>query len=632
MVSAAIRITVFWTVAFGFLYWEFYNSLKLAISGSVILGSCFFGILVTVAFIIMDKRDVQIRLVSKTIRGMFCTIGAIPTHAPTLAQSIDLPGKDVYPVGINDSNTLEQWKSRMDPAMQELYTSILRTLWEHKKTPASPPTLLVDGQWVDVDHHGGSSLITHCLLVANLMCEHSTIYKYAAPTHNDIALFKVLDPNYKLDTYDPLIPIIGLCHDIGKIECMVWEDGKATKMLDGHDYKGARILARMNAYWHPDIDVESRRILQAVVAHYHHVQDLPMERDGSPTSDRLHALMELLVMCDKAAAKIENCHDPKKIDAVKKGALIAKNPVGHLYIEQAIQPDDLISTIHRVLLGSGRINQRDKGSLSSIGWKYHLPQYNKSVVLLKEDVFIKAIANLIGIEISPDEQASGGVTHLTQEVLKTLNVANILFNDFDEDERSPVAQIYQANFYKPSDYFSDQAHTLVKENLSGVPVQFSQGSTIAIEVDDYPPLLKLKELENYTNVFALGKSRVGNRGARRKQVPTPYVAPRSTLDIVAEMKAVKPLLEGQSISSSRFKSEIERAASMPDDARGFNCTTAEFGNDKYFVLSKIDNWLLEKFNTNFEAISAYSEEWHRLAGIIEIKITEKGNKIIKIMQ
>lgn len=639
IVSSAVRVTIFWTLLFAVLYWEHFNKINTIFNLLVIGISIVFALLLTSAIIVMDRRSIEISLESKTIRGMFCTLGAIPVHSPALTMSNHFPPKSVYPEEAENSDFLDAWRKTMPAPMQGLLDVVLKTLWEHKTTPAAPLMRNDGGTWVSngSHNHGGRSLVTHSLMVSYLMCEQAKDYQYKVPMYNNIQLYKPLDLNYKLDPKDPLIPIIGLAHDLGKIECMVWEDGKPNKMKEGHDYKGACIVARMDAFWHSGIDSETRRILQTILAHYHHVQDIPMEKDGKPTSDRLHALMELLVKADKLASVIENCTDSSKIEILKKQpmkSMDCPNQMVDLVVPETI---DLISAIHAVLLGFERINVGHAKSLTSIGWKYFLPQFGKTVLLLKEDDFISAVAGVMGIEISPVRPSgvTNPVSHLTQNVLKVLNVADLLFSDFDDCVRSPVSQLYRADFYNPSDYFSDIKHTIPKDEdaLAGVKRVFGLESTIALQIDDYPILQKIKDMPDYQNIFRIGRAKFGNQGVH--SVGKKIVVPQSIIDPIKFHENIKMAVAEKAaeiMSPARFEILIAKEIAKPENERKFKLKAipAEGKEPAHLLLHDMDNWFTTLRNmVTFEEIQKQSKEWLLAAKITEVKITEKGNKLIR---
>lgn len=636
--AAALKVTLFWWAISLALYFNKFDKFKTFYNVAIIIAALITGVIATAFIIWQDRKSKEDALAPVTIRGMGAFFASIPIHCPPLKKSEDFPDADFYPIEVQ--NFVAEWRKTIDKPYQALLDEVMQTLWFYKETPAAPLMKKEKGEWVSNNghNHGGRSLVTHSLLVANLMCEQAKYYKYDVPKHNGAPLFQKLDPSYVFDPEDPLIPIIGLAHDIGKIECMVWENGLPNKLDAGHDFKGARIVSRMESFWDEQIDAESRRILQTILAHYHHVQDVPMSSNGQPTSDRLHALLELLVKCDKVASAIENCSSPEKVSQIKAAALANESDPGLMY--EVVKPDaeELINVIQAVILGPGRINNRIKGDTASIGWKYRLPHYkNKTVLVLKEDSFIQAVADFMGEEISPVAKTGGTnpVLHLTQEVLKTLNVANLLFNDFDEYDRSAMSQLYRVDFYDPTKYFQNKELTIPVDDLSDVPKLFSLDSVICLEIDNYEPFKRLVEMPDYKAIFHFGRARLGRQGVKatdKRLAKSEEPIEANIVDrIAAIQKAVQAKKESNAIpspvpSGTKFRTQIER-----EFARGEGNMAFEFKMDeKEAVIYNFENWLSSEFKMTFEEIGTQSDEWKKLAGVRRTETTRKGTKIIYI--
>lgn len=244
ILASSIKVTGFWSIVAGALYVNCFDARITLINLGVIALAIMVGIAASAYTVWQDRRSLEKSIEGQTVRGMHSSFASIPIHSPPLSHSAHVPPKEAYPAEIDDC--IDVWRTKMDEPMKALLDIVLKTLWQHKATPAAPLMKKDKGIWVSNGNHnhGGRSLVAHSLLVANLMCEQAQYYKYEVPQHKGIPLFKMLDPEYCFDPEDPLIPIIGLAHDIGKIECMIWEDGHATKMEAGHDYKGAAIVSR----------------------------------------------------------------------------------------------------------------------------------------------------------------------------------------------------------------------------------------------------------------------------------------------------------------------------------------------------------------------------------------------------
>jgi hypothetical protein len=242
VLSAAFKVTLFWWLISAALYFDkldYRSAQYLAIGAAGIVA----GLMLMLWLIGADRNQARASLRGQTVRGMSSTIGSIPIHAKPLRQATTFPPKSEYPDEA-DKNFISVWRKQMPPAMQALMDAILKTLWAYPKYPAAPTT-----EENPTRNHGGRSLTNHSLMVAWLMCNHAQHHTYEGPKVNGNKLFGLLDPSYQFDATDPLIPILGLAHDIGKIECLIWDEkGKAVDMANFHDLKGARIIARMDAF------------------------------------------------------------------------------------------------------------------------------------------------------------------------------------------------------------------------------------------------------------------------------------------------------------------------------------------------------------------------------------------------
>jgi len=504
---AAFKVTIFWWIIATAIYSDKLDFRSVQNFIVVILGALS-GPALMCWFISSDRNALRNSLSGQTVRGMHSSIGAIPIHAKPLNQSEVFPPESEYPPE-SDKNFIAAWRAQMPEPMRILLDAVLKTLWAYPTYPAAPTT-----EDNPTRNHGGRSLTTHSLMVAWLMCDHAEHHTYEGPKINGNKLFGLLDPSYRFDAKDPLIPILGLAHDIGKIECLIWDkNGKAVDMANFHDLKGARIMARMDEFWNPGITAEDRRIMQAVLAHYHNAAAVPMRKDGSPTSDRLHALLELLIRCDRVASAVENGGKPEAAFANVKELDYFMADEGAL--------EQMQEAIIQVLKEGGRINSRATGDPMSIGWKYFLPQYNKNVVALREDAFAIAVAQKMGFAYSKTD-ASGGenpLNHFTERLLVTLQSMDLLFNDHEQYDRAATGKIFQVSFYKPEEYWmltTDSAGKSVRHPIdlpeTKIKPQFSVGGAIFISPDAYAPLSFLSGMPDFNYVIHPGKSRMGRRG------------------------------------------------------------------------------------------------------------------------
>jgi len=240
-----------------------------------------------------------------TDRGMISTIGPIPFTVSPLerADAYSFADLQLHAPGELNGQTESLFGRFLGPTARHRYPahtalfdalSLIHLHPSNLKTPAG------------IDRHGSRNLLMHSLLVFGLMAHRASTHVYLT----SFAKRKV-DENFKLNEDDPLIPILALAHDLGKIRKMVLgSNGKATELLPGHEAQAARELAQMPEFWDSRITPEDRYVLQGVLAYSGKASDAPIQRqtkakEAVVTSDRLYALMGLLGECDRLAGQIE---------------------------------------------------------------------------------------------------------------------------------------------------------------------------------------------------------------------------------------------------------------------------------------------------------------------------------------
>ncbi len=115
------------------------------------------------------------------------------------------------------------------------------------------------------------------------------------------------NPDYRLDPDDPMILIVGIAHDIGKVnDYKRDENGWPIGSRGYHSEMGARLLGRQWQY--RLLPYEDRYLLVTIVQFYHTPHNCPLNRNGNETaySDRAMAIMQLLIEADNAAGDMES--------------------------------------------------------------------------------------------------------------------------------------------------------------------------------------------------------------------------------------------------------------------------------------------------------------------------------------
>lgn len=263
----------------------------------VVAAAIISGALCVVLWIYIDRRERRLALVAQDMRGLVSSIGPVPMlqqpppEAPSLPrfQAPDVPD-DFY----------VRWLAHFDrthPKHTALMRRMMRVMQAHRLLPASP----VAGG------HGDRTLLQHSLLCGYLMHDLARDFKYDGARSKNTArlVLPLVDPNYKFNPGDPLCVIIGIAHDLGKIESYRYDEtGNVVGIKEEHDLTGARMVARMEECW--DLPAADRFAMMMALAHYHHPQELPLSPDRRAIDDRTIALMELLTIADVQASAIEN--------------------------------------------------------------------------------------------------------------------------------------------------------------------------------------------------------------------------------------------------------------------------------------------------------------------------------------
>ena len=357
-----------------------------------------------------------------------------------------------------------------------------------------------------VDMHGGRSLLTHTLLVFALMAQRVYSYIYM-PGHGRLAI----DINFKLDPLDPLIPIVAMTHDLGKIRKMVCPEGSGRLiLLPGHDSQAARDMAQVLELWAPEIDPEDRRIVLTLLAYYGRVADMPvrkMKAGERPvvTSDRMHALVGLLAECDRLASAIE-------LGAAYQFDAPAVTIEVQAPVEEVVEPVNLFHSLAKFFVMAMPVNARSP--VRSVGFKRKDPDFskNRDVVIIDELEFVKAFASFLGKpELSAREGKSSALTKL---VLELLDERGFLFR-FDEGSgvalRPATSCLYKIAF-RNADAPPDAEPTLL---LS---------SAFLVDVTEWPNMAKLQGYPNCLSVPSFAGFRLGRQ---------PGAVRRSAHDVIA---------------------------------------------------------------------------------------------------
>lgn len=383
-----------WWLALAFLaFFVAPSSLLGAFSrGATILGMAAIGSLLGIAcvfgWVALNRNTTRRLLAPDEVRGMRCSIGEVPflINEP---KSVDvLPSFTEKELPDVKPGFFDAWieKHRVShPAHVALLQKLLRIYVAHAHLPAAH----IPGG------HGGRSLLQHSCLCAYLMDVLAQSWEYkgvftakAKAGGSKKAVLELRDRTYVFDKNDPMAVIIGLCHDIGKIEAYLYNDGKVVGIRHEHDMTGARMLARMNEVWAlPEADFFA---LMMSVAHYHHPMDLPVSPDRRAIDDRTIALMELLIRVDANSRAVEE----------RGKTLSSEEEAEQLMSEDTAEPvtlERIIEELTEILLEPSRIDSGDQRH--NLGSYCQVLGANVPLLVLHEDSLAVVLAQRLRLDI-----------------------------------------------------------------------------------------------------------------------------------------------------------------------------------------------------------------------------------------
>ena len=448
------------------------------------------------------------KLEGSSHQGVFSLLGPPPFHIMGLSrvdsqdQVLEIIGRQA-PAEFNSiklhsdfllGHFIEDYRKRFatsHPAHVALFDAVLAT-YCHSEQLRFPAGFR--------DIHGGRSLLTHCLLVSALCYKESLTWSHVYKPSGKV---RPQDVKYIFDVNDPLVPIMGLAHDIGKLECFEWEDGKVVGIAGNHDLIGARIISRFGEYWDPRIDATDRLMLQNILSFYHHQGEIPVEKvldaEGKAkpqvTSDRQHALLELLIRCDTIAGSLESGRNYQESEASAEDVFEQANE-GNL--------EDLLTKLIDYFVTHARINT--SGATKSAAIKYSFTDLEKDLLIVDEAVFLEGFTQYAKVAQMPAEKVDQRTTNpITKLVLETLDAEGVLYRSPTDThaERSAATSLYRMEFKNPS---------------KNEDVSFTIKRCFLIDITDWDALSILKDRANFACIPKFGNPCFGAAGGVRTSV------------------------------------------------------------------------------------------------------------------
>lgn len=462
------------------------------------------------------------------LNGVRSTLGSVPMPSQAL-ERVESASKRL-PI---DSAKVLAWISANEkkwPAHIAFFWAIWDTYSAHAHYPASHRK----------GGHGNRRLWQHCLAVAETALQDAESYTFdgvyvKARGKPKLKIIDLKNKEYRFDATDPLIPVLALAHDIGKLEAYVIQaDGSVKTQEEGgaltpqddnrisHDSLGARILARFPEYWR--LPARDRRAVNLVIAHYHHPSSFPVDRNGLSLDDRMTALMEYLILVDK-----------------KTG--MAESSITETLTEQEISEDETSTIYHSfvdIITEFGRVNGTgDQAKDSTI----KIAQKHDGLIVIRE----KDLRSLILAKMGWSLEEGDGRYRLTLNLMSTLQEKGILYSNHNQADMSRFLPMFSVSFrnaqtgahqttWEPCIIIRPVATTPELAALSGLS---NLGTKLDIERPLFTHNLGITETEALRTIIARGfgpeiAAKVNIAG---KQEAKPKVAPGVALQSPTEPTA-----------------------------------------------------------------------------------------------
>lgn len=395
----------------------------------------------------LRRRDVERGLEGESFRNLTTTMGAVPISAIEPARGATIPVLSRHGEPGEKVGAWLRTMGRLSPSHAKLMEALLR-VFNHD--PLLPATHVPGG-------HGGKSLLQHSLLVTQAMLEMAPSWSYEGQKNKkgDVVI-GLRNPAYVFNSSDPILGIVALAHDLGKIECYIKDEaGKVVDSRHAHDVVSGRMIARMPEFWL--LSKEDRDAIILPISYYHHPQDLPMHEDGRVIDDRTIAVLELLIKADKAAGKIESGTLYENTMGQEGEAGAGENAPSIKLIDDEALYKAFIEIIHE----SGRINGKD----SSI----RVGQKHGGLLYFAETALRVALIRKLGLSNSPS--LGDGRSALTVQLMEVLSSRGLLVQEFDGKFYSFKRAMFRVAFFnsKTNKHLADWPAVLIVNPGAGLP-------------------------------------------------------------------------------------------------------------------------------------------------------------------
>lgn len=360
------------------------------------------------------------------INGIQSTLGLVPMLAPPSAR-IDSESKRL-PM---QSKAVMDWLD-LAKTNHPQHAAFFLAVWDiYSANKEHPATHRKGG-------HANRKLWQHCLAVTETTFAESSTWKYDGVYVKKRGKAKILllskrNPEYEFDAADPLIPIIALAHDFGKLEAYkIGDDGQIVTLEEGsstdhdddrvfHDSLGARMLARLPEYW--QLPPRDRRAINFVIGHYHHPSAFPVDANGFALDDRMSALMEFLIYVDKKTGMQESGRDLLEED-------------DEITEEQS---ESIYKAFVEVITQFGRVNGTGNKSTDA---SLKIAQKHDGLIVVKELELRRLILAKLGMSLDDGDSRY----RVTMSLLYTLGEKGLLYDKHNGIDFSRYHPMHSVSF------------------------------------------------------------------------------------------------------------------------------------------------------------------------------------------
>jgi hypothetical protein len=360
------------------------------------------------------------------INGIQSTLGLVPMLAPPSAR-IDSESKRL-PM---QSKAVMDWLE-LAKTNHPQHAAFFLAVWDiYSANKEHPATHRKGG-------HANRKLWQHCLAVTETAFAESSTWKYDGVYVKKRGKAKILllskrNPEYEFDAADPLVPIIALAHDFGKLEAYkIGDDGQIVTLEEGsstdhdddrvfHDSLGARMLARLPEYW--QLPPRDRRAINFVIGHYHHPSAFPVDANGFALDDRMSALMEFLIYVDKKTGMQESGRDLLEEDE-------------EITEEQS---ESIYKAFVEVITQFGRVNGTGNKSTDA---SLKIAQKHDGLIVVKELELRRLILAKLGMSLDDGDSRY----RVTMSLLYTLGEKGLLYDKHNGIDFSRYHPMHSVSF------------------------------------------------------------------------------------------------------------------------------------------------------------------------------------------